>query len=110
MSSLAIRNMNWVVGQMEIIRDHEAERINAEKQAIRKDVMDTCQEIADRMTPAQYNAWWKSTPDNNNAFLAAAKLKLAELKAREDLGTQTIISGAEVLELPQTVNDNDYPF
>lgn len=47
---------------------------------MRKETLEVCQQIADRLTPADYAAWWASTPDGNAEFLAAAKRKLADLK------------------------------
>lgn len=70
MTSPRILNMNWTMARMEIARDQAT---TAESDAV-------CQQIADILTPAEYAEWWNSTPDGNSEFLAAARMKLAELQ------------------------------
>lgn len=71
------------------------------------------QEVRDRMdTQAEYDAWWASTPDDNNGFFNAACEKLLELYYTEQADyCQTIISGGEVLEVSTVSNPNqNIPF
>jgi hypothetical protein len=44
-------------------------------------IRETCQQIRDRMTQADYDAWWEAAPDDG--FLDAAKRKLADLELAE---------------------------
>lgn len=93
---------------------------------LRKRTMQACQYIADRIPPADYDAWWKTAPDDNEGFYRAAADKMSELEAAEvlewlspspadydttDLPSPVIISGGEVLELSKTTNpDEEIPF
>lgn len=50
---------------------------------LRKDTLQACQSIADRLTPKAYAAWWKTTPDDDEGFYRAAVDKLSELETAE---------------------------
>ena len=46
-----------------------------------KNTLDVCQQIADLLpTQDQYDAWWASTPDDDEGFYRDAVKKLAELR------------------------------
>lgn len=75
MSSLAIRNMNWVLGQREMLNDELFRKWYEKDQSLAN-----CQIIRDSMTQAEYDEWWTTTPDGNHQFYLATCEKVEEIK------------------------------
>lgn len=49
----------------------------------KREIIKTCAMIRDLVTQKDYDAWWESTPDDDEGFLAAAHAKLKELQDRK---------------------------
>jgi len=81
------------------------------KPTIIEEIMAVVLEVRDLMkTQAEYDAWWASTPDDNKGFLAAAKLKLRELKSAEGTAASPVISGGEIVEVEPVLFDREIPY
>lgn len=84
MSALSIRNMNWTIGQMEIIRESQvSEKAN---------VMATCEKIANALTPDQYLAWLETTSNDNTIFTAQADAMLEQVAMAQELADSVTLN------------------
>lgn len=84
MSALSIRNMNWTVGQMEIIRDSAVSK--------KANVMATCEKIAEAMTADQYLVWLETTSDDNATFTAQADAMLEQVRMAKELADSVTLN------------------
>lgn len=81
---MKFHHMNFMMEWKANLRDHQEEQ--REKAArLRGATVQTCQSIADRLTPDEYTSWWDTTPDDNEGFYRAAQDKLSELETAEIL-------------------------
>ena len=66
-----------------LLIEEGAREYKRRRDAERAETADVCGQIASLITPAQYAAWWKAAPEDNDGFLSAARELLAELHRAE---------------------------